>query len=378
MARAKKPIEDEPQYLAQIPPYTDPSNWIDTGSLTLNAAIGVGFPAGKVIEIYGPSQSRKSTLMCFAFAGAQKHKDIRTCWYSSEEGLPEEVGVMAGIDFRDFRYRHTPLIEDLYNRAGKFCRKAAEDGFRPVWGIDSMSALSTASETWAQGGVGKDFHYNPHSRKIAQGWRTHFGTLVKTRGTAIVISHQKPTGVPGGAATGFFSAVRLMIHPKKWDDDKRTPGEILDENGEVIGYHANIHIVKNRFSKKCVVPWRFYYDYDEPVKKVQDMWDFLTTQGIVQTRGSYKSIEPYYGKSFYAKDFAEFYDARGQKFWDDLVAEFYRDRFAQIYKMRGISSDDHEEMYSRYLEAAQKSLDDEMNDLMKDDDGNLEQSTGPE
>lgn len=359
----KKSIEDEPRYFAQTPPLTDPNNWIDTGSHTLNAALGVGIPIGRVTEIYGPSQSRKSTLGCFIFAGARKVKNLRPCWYSSEEGLPEEVGGLVGMDFVGLRYKHVPTIEQLFNRAGRFCRKAAEDGVRPLWLIDSLSALSTNSEIYAKGGVDKVFHFNPHARKIAQGWRTHFGTLVKHNGTALVISHEKPTGVPGGVATGFFSSVRIMIRPRKLSDAGEL-GEIMNEDGVPIGFHADIHVVKNRFGPKISVPWRFYYDRDPPVDPMTDMWDFINTYGILNTAGSYRNLKPYDGKSFYAKDFKEYHASKPQDFWDTIVREFYKARFDRIYKLRGITPEAHERMYNEHMAKLREQQSDELDELV--------------
>jgi len=330
-----KELQDTPSYASQVPPIVDPRIWISTGSLALDAGLGRGIPKYRITQIYGPSQSRKTTLLLSIIAQAQKvlnsaGKPLHRCiYYTSEVGFLEEMAIYFGVDLESLRYKEVYTVEDFFNHARDFCRKSKEDGYHPVIFLDSMSGLTVQAEMFAQGGVAKEFHYPPHPRKISQGWRVLSKTMMNCRATAVVVDHEKPTGVPGGAATGFFSQVRIQmvgVGPIRANPD--------DPLSKEIGFRSDVRVVKNRGTLNQTIPFRFYYR-PNPIDPGRDMWTFLLTQEIAKQNGAWWNIKPYIQESFYEKDWAKIY----QKYiniWPKIVGEFYKKRFKEYCELRKI------------------------------------------
>lgn len=338
----KKELTDEKTYGAVVPPVNDPKLWISTGSMALDAAIGRGFPKYRITQIYGPSQSRKTTLLLSMLAEAMKDPVNRACYYSSEPGgFLEELAVMFGIDLNEMRFGEIDTIEDFFRRQSKFCRKAVEDKVEPVIGLDSMSGLSVEDEM--KRGVGHQYHFPPHARKISQSWRIHSKTLRRRRGTVIVLDHEKPTGIPGGTATGFYASARLrMVGKGPIREDPENP------NSREIGYLSMVEVVKNRTGSRIIVPFKIYYR-PNPLSRESDCWQFLWINEIAEKSGAYYNLRPYIEKSFYLKDWNELYHNHAD-LWPQILEDFYTKRYAQYCELRGIDPQKHMEDYLSSLE----------------------------
>ncbi len=366
--REKKTLEDEESYVAQTPPMNNPKNWITTGSLALDFAIGMGIPKGHIVEIYGESQSRKSSLACLILGAAQARPDMRACWYSGEDGLPEGVAILAGMNLRDLRYRHIPTVEDLFRRAGNFSRKAREDGVSPIWVIDSLSSLSCNARMY--GRSDQKYTRPPEAMAISIGWQMGSHTLRKNGATALIISHKKGDSIPGGKATGFYSSVRLWTQLAKntEEEDKLGygPGEIRNEDGDAIGVRLIVDVAKTRFGPLARVPINFYYDRGFPIDPVDDMVSFLRTQGIMKQNGAWFNLKPLVEKPFYLKNFRDVYEQQGKAFWDDIVQTHVTKRYAKLCENRGISPEEHEAMYAAFKKKEDAELQEEMDQIMQD------------
>jgi RecA/RadA recombinase len=337
----KKEIPDELSYSEQVPPIIDPSHWISTGSVALDAAIGRGYPKKRITHIYGPSQSRKTTLMLSMLSKAQS-TGLRSSYYTSEPGsLLEEMAIYFGMDLGALRYKEIDTVEEFFDRGWKFSTRCTNDKVSGLIALDSMSGLSCNAELYAP--VRQDFHFPPHTRKIAQGWRVFSKTMVKNGTTAIVIDHQKATGVPGGAATGFFASVQLRmegLYPIR---------ENNAEDGKEIGFASNIHITKCRTGLKRSLIFRFLYKTN-PIIEHLDWWTFLTMNEIAVEAGSWYKIPKYVDKSFYKKDFSEVYE-KHKNLWPTVLEEYYQRRYKEYCNLRGIDPKKHMDTYVKSLEA---------------------------
>ena len=364
--REKKPLEDEESYVAQTPPMNNPKNWITTGSLALDFAIGMGIPKGHIIEIYGESQTRKSSLACLIIAAAQAREDMRACWYSGEDGLPESVAILAGMNLVDLRYKPIPTVETLFQRAGNFSRKAREDGKSAIWVIDSLSALSCNARMF--GRSDQKYTRPPEAMAINIGWQMGSHTLRKNGATALIISHKKGDSVPGGKATGFYSSVRLWTQLAKNTEEEDSlgyqPGEIRNLEGEFIGVRMIVDVAKTRFGPLARVPINFYYDRGFPIDPVDDMLSFLRTQGIMQQNGAWFNLKPLIEKPFYLKNFREIYEEQGKQFWDDIVQTHVAKRYAKLCENRGISPEEHEAMYAEFKKKEDAEFQEELDQIM--------------
>ena len=376
----KKKKKREPKmYLSQVLPLHDLNSWHKSGILALDMAIGAGIPKGSVLEIAGPTESRKSTMACIILASIQKNPNNNVCWYSSEDGLPEMVALNAGMDLTRLEYERTDTIERLFNLAGRYCRSEHEEGRSPVWVVDSLSGCSCQEELFAP--ADKTFMYPPHARRIKIGWRQHFPTVSKTHALAIAINHITDEGhIPGGKYTGYISAVRTRLEFQN---------EILDEDGKVIGFESHIHTLPKRLGSKTVVPFRFYYqEHQVPVTDLKgaeqkdskgevihetipvgidyefDLFSALHSQGIITQAGSFyrvRGIE----KAFYRKAFRAVIKDQGPEFWESLILQHYTEKLKHFYDVRGLTPEEHLKLCEEHQKAEQYSLDGEMEELME-------------
>ena len=258
-------------------------NEIDTvssGSLTLDIALGVGgYPKGRIIEIYGPESSGKTTFALEAIAEVQKAGG-KAAFIDAEHALDPVYVKNLGVDINDLLLSQP----DTGEQALEICEALVRSEAISIVVIDSVAALVPQAEI--EGEMG-DSHVGLQARLMSQALRKLSGTISKTNTIAIFINQLRekvgvlfgnPETTPGGRALKFYSTIRLDVRR----------GEQIKNGDNVIGNKTNVKIVKN----KVAPPFKtasVEIMYGQGVSREAEILDLASEIGIVDKSGAWYS-----------------------------------------------------------------------------------------
>lgn len=253
---------------------------ISSGSLALDICLGIGgYPKGRIVEIFGPESSGKTTFALHAIAEAQK-KGGRAAFIDAEHSLDPQYAAKLGVNINELLLSQP----DNGEQALEICEALVRSGAISVIVIDSVAALVPQAEI--EGEMG-DSHVGLQARLMSQALRKLSGVISKTNTIAIFINQLRekvgvmfgnPETTPGGRALKFYASVRLDIRRS----------EQIKLGTDIIGNKTSIKVVKNKMAppfKNCVVDIM----YGEGVSLEGEIVDLASEIGIIEKGGSWYS-----------------------------------------------------------------------------------------
>ncbi len=266
---------------------------IPTGSISLDMALGIGgVPRGRIIELYGPESSGKSTLAMHIVANCQKSGGI-AAYIDAEHAVDPGYAAKIGVNLNDLLISQPDSGEEALNIAEMLARSNAVD----VIVVDSVAALVPKSEL--EGEIG-DTHVGLQARLMSQALRKLTSTLSKSNTCAIFINQIRekigimfgnPETTTGGRALKFYSSIRIEI---------RRTGGLKTTEGVEFGNRVKVKVVKN----KMAPPFKsaeFDIIFNEGISKTGDIIDFGVDLNVIEKKGTWLN---YKGHKFQGRESA--------------------------------------------------------------------------